>query len=182
MKGQGQKQIKPLRVLGHERHSLKHGALNINKIESNWWPQRDSNPCLITAAFSPDLYAAYEARVTQECHAPETQTLDHSSNRVRRYSVPLDNWQNFPSRDRGLARLAWERIRGQGATVHAAIAAVLVPAVLFMTGSSNHVTRAVAPDRFGPTVRCSNQTHVGCRPYPNRVIRHLWACEAPRIP
>ena len=29
----GQKQIKPLRVLGHERHSLKHGALNINKIE-----------------------------------------------------------------------------------------------------------------------------------------------------
>ena len=30
---QGQKQIKPLRVLGHEGHSLKHGALNINKIE-----------------------------------------------------------------------------------------------------------------------------------------------------
>ena len=30
---QGQKQIKPLRVLGHEGHSLKHGALNINKFE-----------------------------------------------------------------------------------------------------------------------------------------------------
>ena len=30
---QGQKQIKPLRVLGHEGHSLKHGALNTNKIE-----------------------------------------------------------------------------------------------------------------------------------------------------
>ena len=30
---QGQKQIKPLRVLGHEAHSLKHGALNINEIE-----------------------------------------------------------------------------------------------------------------------------------------------------
>ena len=29
----GQKQIKPLRVLGREGHAFKHGALNINEIE-----------------------------------------------------------------------------------------------------------------------------------------------------